>query len=97
MNGETVDFERADVEIDAIFSEFKQRPAVERAFIVIQSFWNAAEELLETGGGITEKTAAAFRDWFFDPHDRAAKDAAMDRMIITAENDLRVLGISDCR
>ncbi len=95
MNGEIVKLERADVAMDAIFSEFKQKSAEERAFILIRRFWDAMEPKWDTGEEISEEMATNFREWFCDPRNRMAKDEAMDRMLRIAENDLRELGMSD--
>ncbi len=89
MNRTPVENANANAMINVLLSEFSGKPAEERASILIRNFFDAAERTSTKGRPLSDELTTLFNAWFDDPHDRAAKDRAMDRLIGAFEAKLQ--------
>lgn len=92
MSEDSVEYRTADAMIAEVVSEFSRKTPEERAFIVFRGFFDAAERRSEQGRELSDGLLEGFYEWLDDPRNRAAKETALDRMIMIEQERLREYG-----
>ncbi len=86
---------RFDDDMLDLTARFSGKSAADRAYFLLKYFYEAVQAAEESGDPMSDSLSDMFHEWMDDPRNAPAIAAALDRLIVEAEQELCAFELPD--